>query len=1065
MNALIDAALNRRPAVMLAFFVLIFAGIYAYVTIPKEANPDINIPVIYVSLSHEGIAPEDAERLLIRPMEQQLTGIDGVKEMTSNGYEGGANIVLEFVAGFDADKALDDVRVAVDKAKPDLPEETDEPTVSEVNFSLFPVLVVVLSGDVPERILLRLARDLKNRIESLPQVLSADIAGDREEVMEIIVDPNAVENYGLSGTDIIGFFQRSNRLVASGNMDTGSGRFAVKVPGVFQTVDDIRSMPVKTDADSVVIVDDIADIRFHFKDPESFAYLNGRRALALEVVKRQGENVIETTEAVQAAVAEESRFWPEGITIDFVKDESRNIRIMLADLQNNVLSAVLLVMIICVAVLGLRAATLVGLAIPGAFLSGILFLYAGGMTVNIVVLFALILSVGMLVDGAIVVTEYADRKMSEGMKKKSAYGAAAKRMAWPITASTATTLAAFSPLLFWPGVVGEFMKYLPITLITVLLSSLAMALIFVPVLGSLFGKAGMADDPEKMQQLAIAEQGDLADVTGMARSYLKILDAVLKWPGLVLLAAGLVLVGMWNYYGSHGHGVEFFPEVEPDFAVVQVRARGNLSVSEKDRILHRVESEIFDIPGISNFYTRVGNAGSSDADMMGGEKPADLIGSIQIEFTHWQTRDPATVIMQKIRDKTAPIPGIIIEVQEGEQGPPTGKALQLQIRSHYPELLLPAVERVIRQVEEMGDFIDIEDTRPLPGIEWELVVDRAQAAKFGLDVSTIGESVRLVTNGLKISAFRTQSSDDEIDVIIRFPEDQRSLSQLDRLQIETPIGSIPIANFVTREARPKTGNISRADGYREMTVRADLPDYINTAAKVGEFQEWLAAQQWDPRLHFVFKGEDEEQQESQEFLMEAFFVALSLMLIILVLQFNSFYSAFLILSAVAMSTVGVVMGLLVTGQPFGIVMTGIGVIALAGIVVNNNIVLIDTFDRLSESGRFSAREAVLRTGAQRLRPVLLTAVTTMLGLLPMVLQVNIDFFSREINYGAPSTQWWVDLSTAIVFGLFFSTPLTLLVTPAALMFRENFMTLWRRRGAFFRKTLAALKPKSGAAGA
>jgi len=1060
MNALIDAALGRRPALVLAFIVLLMTGFYAYVTIPKESNPDINIPVIYVSMSHEGISPDDAERLLIRPMEQELTGIEGVKEMTATGYEGGANVVLEFTAGFDSDKALDDVRLAVDKAKPKLPDESEEPTVNEVNFSLFPALVVVLSGDLPERVLLKLAQDLQDKVEALPQVLEARIAGNREEVMEIVVDPNAVETYGLSGAEIISFFQRSNRLVASGNMDTGVGRFSVKVPGVFETVDDIRTMPVKTSEDSVVLVDDIADIRFHFKDPNSFAYLDGRRALALEVIKRQGENIIETIESVKKAVTVESKYWPDGVKIDFVRDESVSIRNMLADLQNNVISAVLLVMVVCVAALGLRAATLVGLAIPGAFLSGILFLYGSGLTVNIVVLFALILSVGMLVDGAIVVVEYADRKMSEGMPKKQAYGEAAKRMAWPITASTATTLVAFFPLLFWPGVVGEFMKFMPLTLIAVLSSSLAMALIFVPVLGSLFGKPGLADHPEKMEQLSIAEEGDLDKITGMTRYYLKTLKLALRFPGVVLLLSVAVLVGVQYYYAHHGNGVKFFPDVEPDVALVQVRSRGNLSVFENDAIMRKVEQAIFDVRGIRNFYSRTGDAGDG-GQSFGAERAADVIGSIQIEFTDWQTRLPATEIMEEIRKKTADIPGVVVETQEAEQGPPTGKALQLQIRSHYPALLSPAVEKALKGLEEVGDFVDIEDSRPLPGIEWELEVDRAQAAKFGLDVSSIGQSVRLVTNGLKISEFRTPSSDDEIDVIIRFPVDERSLNQLDRLQIETPMGSIPIANFVKRVAKPKTGTVSRSDGYRQMTIRAALPEGINTAAKVKEVQDWMMAQEWDPRLQFVFKGEDEEQKQAGDFLVSAFFVALAMMLLILVTQFNSFYSALLILSAVIMSTIGVMIGLIVTGQPFGIVMTGIGVISLAGIIVNNNIVLIDTFDNLVKSGRFSVREAILRTGAQRLRPVLLTAITTVLGLLPMVLQMNIDFFGRDITIGAPSTQWWVDLATAIAFGLVFSTPLTLLVTPAALMFREK-ASHWRKY-----ISLASLRPgkkKSGQSG-
>ncbi len=1026
MKAVIDAALNRRPASMLIFIVLLMAGIYAYIAIPKESNPDINIPIIYVSMTHDGISPNDAERLLIRPMEQELFSIEGVQEMKSSGYEGGANVVLEFIAGFDSDKALDDVRLAVDKAKVDLPDETDEPAVSEVNFSLFPALVVILSGDVPERVLLKTARDIKDKLEGLSQVLEVNIAGDRKEQLEIVVDSNAIESYGLSGLDIISFFQRSNRLVASGNMDTGVGRFAIKVPGVFETLDDIRTMPVKTDIDSVVRVDDVADVRFNYKDPTSFARLNGKRALALEVVKRTGENVIEMTEAVRNLITEESKYWPEAIKIDFVKDESNRIRTKLSDLQNNVLSAILLVMIVCLAALGFRSALLVGIAIPGAFLSGVLFLYISGMTVNIVVLFALILSIGLLVDGAIVVTEYADRKMSEGLKPKEAYGQAAKRMSWPITASTATTLAAFFPLLFWPDTVGQFMRFMPLTLIAVLISSLFVALIFVPVMGSFIGKPVLAKSPEAT---------NLDEIKGSVGLYLKVLKQVLRVPGFVLLLAIILLVSVQVYYKNHGHGIKFFPDIEPDVANIEVRARGNLSIFEQDNIMKEVELAIFDVTGIETFYTRIGKSEGSGSG--GGGRAEDVIGVIQIELLDWQERPKAQELLDIITNKTKHIAGIVVEARKEKKGPQTGKDIQLQIRSRSPPILDDAINRILDKINNTAGFVDVEDTRALPGIEWELQVDRAEAAKFGLDITTIGQSVRLVTNGLKISDYRTEEAKDEIDVILRFPENERSLRQLDKLHIETSLGSVPIENFAKRVAKPKTGVINRVNGYREITIRTNVSEGINVEAKVQEIQAWLSTQKWDPRLQFIFKGENEKMNNSMSFLTKAFIVALAIMAIIMVMQFNSYYSALLILSAVVMSTMGVMIGLIITGNPFVVVMSGIGVIALAGIIVNNNIVLIDTFDHLMKTGRFTVKEAILRTGAQRLRPVLLTTVTTILGLLPMVFQVNIDFFNQVFSIGAPSTQWWVDLATAIVFGLLFSTPLTLLLTPSALMFREN----------------------------
>ncbi|MBU0858377.1 MAG: efflux RND transporter permease subunit, partial [Alphaproteobacteria bacterium] len=613
---------------------------------------------------------------------------------------------------------------------------------------------------------------------------------------------------------------------------------------------------------------------------------------------------------------------------------------------------------------------------------------------------------------------------------------AGKRMAWPIIASTATTLAAFAPLLFWPGLVGEFMKYLPLTLIAVLCASLLMALVFIPTLGALFGKAGAASDPEAMKMLAAAEEGDLTSVKGLTGVYVRTLDRVLHVPGLVLLAAFLLLIGTQVVYGKFGRGVEFFPAIEPEMASVLVHGRGNLSVYEKDALVRTVEERILGIGGVESVYTRSGKAATQ-----GSELAADVIGQIQLEFTDWDTRPPAKEILKSIRENTADIAGIMVETQEQESGPPGGKDIQIQLASRFPELLGPAVEKVRAMLEEKGGFIAIEDSRPLPGITWELVVDRAQAAKFGLDITTIGFYVRLVTNGLEVTEYRPDDSDDEIDIVIRHESAERTVDQLDRVQVQTAQGAVPVSNFIRREARAAQGTLERSNQRRIMTVKADVEEGQNINDRVIELKEFMMANPdfLDPRIEVSFRGEDEDQKEAQDFLMKAFVIALFIMAIILVTQFNSFYSAFLVLTAVILSTIGVFLGLLLTHQPFGIVMSGIGVIALAGIIVNNNIILIDTFDgiRRDYGDRMSVREMILRTGAQRLRPVLLTTVTTVLGLMPMVLQVNVDFIGRGISVGAPSTQWWVQLSTAVAFGLTFSTLLTLFVTPAALMFRDK----------------------------
>lgn len=1110
--SIIDAALNRSRTVLATLLLLLIAGSYAYVAIPKESDPDVNIPNIYVSIRHEGISPEDAERLLVRPMEKELRSIEGVKELRATAYEGGANLILEFDAGFDADTALADVREKVDLAKPELPAESDEPEVQEINLSLFPVLVVTLSGQAPERLLLRLARDLQDEIEAIPSVLEVEIRGDREELVEIIVDPMLVDSYGLNPADVLSIVSRSNQLIAAGALDTGAGRFSIKVPGLFEDVQDVLDMPLIVDGDAVVRIRDIAEVRRHFKDPTTFARMNGERALALEVSKRTGQNIIETIETVRYVVNEAQQYFPPGVTASFSQDKSSEIRTMLSDLQSNITSAILLVMIVVVAALGLRGGLLVGLAIPGSFLAGILVLYSAGFTVNIVVLFALILATGMLVDGAIVVTEYADRKLAEGEPKERAYGLAAKRMAWPIIASTATTLAAFLPLLFWPGVVGEFMKFLPLTLLVTLSASLAMALVFVPVLGArlrtvtglvtavalagglgfvgagvlsaMLGETALAApvgillglvglilgyrlglwfgtllertdaNPETAKALSGSKPSsaksaededededddadntiDITQVKGITGSYVRALDAVLRRPGLTILAAFAVLIGVYMAYGKLGHGVEFFPEVEPDQIVVNIHARGNLATQEMDDLAAAVERQILDMqaqrPEFKSIYHSAGIFPTRD------DEAEDIVGKIQLELADWDQRRTALTIMQEIRDRTAGLAGIWVEVTRERAGPPVGKPVQIQLSARNPTLLGPATDIVRRQFDAMEGLVDIEDSRPVPGIEWRLEVDRAQAAKFGADVQTIGSFVQMVTKGLKISDYRPDDSDEEIDIVARYPIDNRTMDQLDRIRVSTDMGLVPLSSFVTRTAEQKTGILNRTEGMRVMTVRADLAPGVLADDKVKELEQWLATDPLPHGVNYTFKGEDEEQTAAQAFLVKAFAVALFIMAVILVTQFNSFYSAFLILSAVILSTAGVLIGLMIIGQPFGIVMSGIGVIALAGIVVNNNIVLIDTYDRLRKL-EADARLAILRTCAQRFRPVMLTTITTILGLMPMVLETNIDFIGRSVQVGAPSTQWWVQLSTAIAAGLTFATLLTLFVTPAALLLRAK----------------------------
>ncbi len=1024
MNALIDAALHRARTVLLVLALLLISGTVSYIGIAKESNPDITIPQIYVSIIHEGISPEDADRMLVGPMDKHLRSLDGLREIRATSVEGHASVVLEFTTDVDIDDALADVREKVDAAKAELPDETEEPVVREINLALFPILVVTLSGQLDDRELYRLANRLQDRLEALPGVLEAGISGEREEMAEILVDPALLETYGLQQEQLFNLVARNNQLVAAGALDNGRGRFGIKVPGLIENELDMLALPVKIEGDRVVTFADIAVGRRTYKDPWSYARVNGRPTVALEIKKRIGSNIIEIVRQVKEIVAAERENWPAGIEVTYSQDSSKRIRQSLNDLFNNVLAAIILVMIVVVAALGARSAALVGLAIPGSFLTGILLLNVMGYTLNIVVLFALILSVGMLVDGAIVVTEFADRRMSEGFARLQAYAAASKRMAWPIIASTATTLAVFMPLLFWPDTVGEFMKFMPITVLATLSASLVMALLVVPTVGSLVGRPG-AHSAQTVANLEHAESGDLGRLRGLAGHYVRLLRPLLRHPGKVLLATILLLFLSAGLYGKFGQGVEFFPEIEPDVISVAVRARGELSLDERDAIVRRVESRLLPMTELESIFTKVLVKSPRDY-------PEDTIGVIQIELVDWQARRRGSVIMEDIRRRTADIPGIVVETEKQRQGPAQGADIQLEIYSEYQQALTQTVDAVMERLRATDTLRNVRDDRSLPGLEWQLGVDREQAARLGADITSVGTIVRMLTSGLTVGTYRPEGAKDELDIRIRYPFDHRNLGELERLQVTTANGTVALSGFVERMPVPRTGQVRRVDGKRTVKIQADVAAGVPVDAMIRELDDGLQAAGLPPEIRYRFRGNTERQNEAQAFLSKAFGVALFVMAIILVTQFNSFYQALLILSAVIFSIIGVLLGLLVKGEPFGIVMCGVGVIALAGIVVNNNIVLIDTFNILRSSG-MPPLEAALRTGAQRLRPVMLTTITTILGLLPMVYSLNVDLVNRVIEVGAPSSQWWNQLSTAIAGGLLFATVLTLVVTPSLLV--------------------------------
>ncbi|MGP7734042.1 efflux RND transporter permease subunit [Oceanimonas smirnovii] len=1012
MRALIQAAVYRSRATLLFFILLLLGGVGAYQVIPKEANPDVTIPMMYVSMALEGISPEDGERLLVRPMEQELRTLEGVKKMTSTASEGHASVMLEFDAGFDPKQALQEVREKVDLAQSELPQEAEEPVVHEINVALFPVLSVALSGPLSEGELVMIARRLKDEIEGIAEVLEVDIGGDREDLLEILVDPQVLDSYGIDYTQLFNLVSRNNRLVAAGSLDTGAGRLAIKVPGVIENLDDVLGLPLKVSGDSVVTFGDVATIRRTFKDPAGFARINGQPGVVLEVSKRAGANIIETIEQVKALLAQAEPLLPDGVEIDYIMDQSTQIETMLADLLNNVLTAVVLVLILILATMGARSALMVGLTIPGAFFAGILVIWGIGFTMNIIVLFALILVAGMLVDGAIVVSELADRHLHEGQPPKQAWINAAHRMSWPVIASTITTLAVFMPLLFWPGVVGQFMQYLPATVIICLLASLAMALIFLPTMGGLGKSSSQPKAP--------------VVVPGLDH-YRRLLAWLLRRPGLTLLGTLGLIALMYAGYARFNHGVEFFPDIEPDSAQLQVRARGDLSVYEKDALLREVESRLTGLTEVKALYAR-------SFAMADNQMGSDVIGVLQFQFIDWYLRRPASAIRETMLARTADIPGVVLEFREQQMGPGGGKPVEIRLSGSDEAALDSATEQVRAAMNELGGFADIEDDRSLPGIEWRLQVNREAAARMGADVLSVGNAVQLVTNGLRLASYRPEDASDEVDIRVRLPAHWRSVDQLSRLTLNTPRGQVPLSEFVTLTPAPKVGTLHRVNGRRTVTIKADMAEGFRLDERLSALQQSGVA--LPEGVTLTLAGEDADQREAGQFLSTAFIVAILLMTLILVVQFNSFYQTLLVLSAIVFSTAGVLMGLLLNGQSFGIVMVGMGIIALAGIVVNNNIVLIDTFNQLRADG-MSPFEAALETGCLRLRPVLLTAITTILGLMPMVLGVNVDLLAPSLGLGAPSTQWWTQLSSAIAGGLAFATLLTLLLTPCMLILRGS----------------------------
>jgi multidrug efflux pump len=1011
--------------------IIISTGSLTYINIAKDAEPDIDIPFIYVVVPHQGISPEDSERLIVKPLENQLKTIEGIEEMNGSASNGFGSVLLEFDIKFDKDKALGDVREKVDMVKSKLPQDAEEPAVLEFNMAELPTIVVSLSGDVPDRTLFYHAKRLQTKIESMPGVLEAPVTGDREDLMEILVSPSKLENYNISLMDLIKSITGNNRLVAAGSIDKGQGKFSIKVPAVYESAQDVYNLVIFSEGDGAVTLGDVAEIRKTYKDTESYARVNGKPAVALQVKKRIGENVLEINEKVRIEAQEYIENLSENIEINFTSDNSDYILEMLKSLQAAVTNAIISVMILVIGALGIRSALMVGISIPTSFLMAITLLALSGGYINMMVMFGLLVSVGLLVDGSIVMVEYADRKMAEGLSRLDAYTQSYKRMIWPIISSTATTLAAFLPLILWPGVSGQFMKWMPFMVSLVLVSSLFSALIFIPVMGSIFGKT------EKKNSAKLNDKFDLKNLSGFTKVYIDILQKLIKKPILTIISSIGIVVILFNLYVSFNAGARYSVEGDTNQMTVHIIARGNLSPSQKLDIALDVENIVRTVDGIKTTSTLIGGASAEQMIMSDGESRSDEIAMMMIELKPVHERRHADILRQEILEKTSLLPGVIVEAYKVERKPESGKDIQIELTSSNNLQLTKVTNTISNKLKSMDGIMEVDDTRSLPGIEWIINVDRELAGKYGVDVSIIGSIVQLVTNGILVDKYRPDDSEDEVDIRVRFPKDYRQLEQFDQLRIPTPEGAIPLSNFVKRVPQQKVTSIERSNGTRILKIRANTMIDPITGKKILPFDKnveignWINDQNFSNDVEIKFAGTNEDGEESAAFLGKAMLGALFLMFVILLTQFNSFYQAAITLSTVVLSTVGALTGLLITGQVFSVIMSGLGIVSLAGIIVNNSIVLIDTFNRLKNDAK-NLNEAILHSAAQRLRPILLTTTTTMVGLTPVALQITIDWFGRSVEVGGLMSAWWVPFSTAVIWGLGFSSLLTLFLIPTLL---------------------------------
>ena len=1030
----LEFVISHARATIAIMLLIVVTGAGSRLSMPVELSPNVVLPVVMTMVRYDGISPEDGNRLLVRPIEKELKTIDGIEEIQATASEGYVVVTTEFEVSDNIKQAVADVREAVNRAKADFPDGAEEPIVDELSPSPEPSIVITFSGSaVSERELYRAAKFFQSKLETLPDVLKADLSGHREEIVEVIIDPEKLKLFNISINEFTRAISVNNVLIPTGEIDLAGGRFGIKVPAILESYKDIENVPIKSSPSKSISLGDLAEVRRTFRDAQGYGLINGEKALAIDVRKRITANLIDTVANTKQIIESYRSDFSENLDIGYAFDTSEMTEQMVNELQGNIITAMCLVLALVVATLGFRSGLLVGFAIPFSILGALIIINSLGHSFNFMVMFGLLLSLGMLIDGAIVVVEHANTKVSEGISFKKAYSDSVGRMAVPVVASTGTTLAAFLPLLFWPGVSGDFMSYLPITVFAVLGWSLLYALVFVPTLGTVLGRRRGKN--KKLPEDRESEKSARTLFLPLEKVYLKILKPVVNAPVKFAGIMFIFIFGIFALYFKFNSGQEFFTPIESQYGMIEIRAQGNLSINEQKEITLSVNRIVEQLEGVKQLY---GYSSATNYVPFGSDVSRDQISTILVELVPRSERSSGSrEIFRTIREKTKSIPGIFVTGQEMEQGPPTGKDIQIQLSSSNRASLYKKAKDLRVWIDQNVEGIrDLQDTLPLAGIQWEIDVDESRAAMLGIDTVSVGNMIQLITNGAIIGKFRPDDADDEVEIRLRFPTQDRRLSNIRDLMVQSNNGPVPIGAFTRIVPASRVDSIQRINMDETVFIMANSEDGFLPDDQIQIIDSWVLANQ-DSTVEVKYRGANEEQQKSADFLLTAFLLAMSVMLIMLITQFNSFYQSGLILFSVILSTAGVLLGLLISQNTFSTVLTGVGIVALAGIVVNNNIVLIDTYNFIrSRNPQISASNAVFNAARERFRPVMLTTITTVVGLLPLANGMSIDLINRTYTIGGMVSSWWQPLASAIVNGLLVATILTLLLTPAMLLVPE-----------------------------